>query len=73
LIERFLTLERKRQLVEAQIKALRNVAHIEYRGKFAEAVDKSEKSGATGEHGTVEKAAPGPDSVALGKGVSALK
>jgi EpsD family peptidyl-prolyl cis-trans isomerase len=72
LIERFLTLERKRQIVEAQIKALRDVAHIEYRGKFAQTPPaKAEKAVSMNE--APATAAPRSNTVALGNGAVSLK
>lgn len=80
MIERFLMLERKRQLVAAQIKSLRSVARIEYRGKFAQTATSGEKDAAPVATGTAAPAAAASaltqdkqDKVALGKAAAALK
>ena len=54
-IEQFLTNERKRKLVEDNVKAMRAAAKIEYVGKFAEAA-----AGAASAPGAASAAAPAP-------------
>jgi EpsD family peptidyl-prolyl cis-trans isomerase len=75
MIERFLMLEHKRQVVEAQIKSLRSVAHIEYRGKFAQTSTEPEKGATVGEGRAATNAAEpaAQNKVALGKAAAALK
>jgi hypothetical protein len=57
-IEQFLLNERKRKLVEDDIKALRAAAKIEYVGKFAEAAASAPAAGASGAPTALPSALP---------------
>lgn len=71
-IEAFLVNERKRAMIDKEIKALRAAAKVEYVGKFAEAAASAPKP--TALPAPVDAAASGAtDASALSKGLSGLK
>jgi EpsD family peptidyl-prolyl cis-trans isomerase len=56
-IERFLILESKRHLVEEQLRSLRNVAQIEYRGKFSQTTTEADASATSTPHNVLGETA----------------
>lgn len=78
-IERFILNERKRKVVEEDLKALRASAEIEYVGKFAEAAPAAApaataQTAAEQEGGSQEKSvAADDDAAAISKGLSGIK
>ncbi len=69
-IEQYLLVQRKRQLVEQQVKALRDVARIEYQGKFAQLTPPKSAQQTTA---PATPASGSLDASAISKGLSNLK
>jgi hypothetical protein len=70
-IEQFLLTERRRKLVEDDIKALRAAATIQYVGKFAPAAASSAPAGASSSPAAEAAPAPAPTPAASTGGLSA--